>query len=434
MTRRVLVALINDQKVGELREVNGLWVFQYSQDWLNYPRRFALSPGLPLQSERLVDGASDRPVQWYFDNLLPEEGQRTLLAGDAKLDAADAFGLLKYYGAESAGSLTLLPPGAPAQTPGELRPLPDAHLSVRILKMPTVPLTNAAIKRMSLAGAQHKLAVVLRDGNLFEPSGALPSTQILKPDHPHPSYPHSAINEYFVMSLAQRLGLAVPNMHRRYVPQPVYLVDRFDRSQKGKQWQRIHAIDACQLLGMDRVFKYQGSMEKLAAIANACRSPAVARTRLFSWLLFNTLTGNGDAHLKNLSFLVSHEGIGLAPHYDLLSTACYESPSFNQQRWPGQTRLAWPLLGVERFGELSKNHLLEAGAAMHIAKATTTRLLEQLSGRITESAKELYSSVEAENAGLIAQRPELAATFAGELRCLRAIVHNVITEMTSRLK
>ena len=175
-------------------------------------------------------------------------------------------------------------------------------------------------------------------------------------------------------------------------------------------------------------------MENLVAIANACRSPAVARTRLFSWLVFNVLTGNGDAHLKNLSFLVSHEGIALAPHYDLLSTACYDSPAFGQQGWPDQSRLAWPLLEVERFGELTKNHLLAAGAAMRIEKATAMRLLEQVRGRISDSAQDLYRSIEAENAGLIAQRPELAASFAGELRCLRAIVYNVINEMTSRLK
>jgi hypothetical protein len=82
---------------------------------------------------------------------------------------------------------------------------------------------------MSLAGAQHKLAVVLQDGALFEAAGATPSTHILKPDHPDTDYHHSAINEWFVMRLAKRLGIDVPDVHRRYVPSPVYLIDRFDR-------------------------------------------------------------------------------------------------------------------------------------------------------------------------------------------------------------
>ena len=113
MNGRALRAWINQTEVGTLQEVAGLWSFQYAADWLGNPQSFALSPRLPLTTEPLLDGASKRPVQWYFDNLLPEEGQRVLLAGDAKLDAADAFGLLAWYGAESAGSVTLLPPMPP---------------------------------------------------------------------------------------------------------------------------------------------------------------------------------------------------------------------------------------------------------------------------------------------------------------------------------
>ena len=292
MSGRSLRASINQMEVGTLQEVAGLWSFQYGAGWLGNPRGFALSPHLPLTAESLLDGASKRPVQWYFDNLLPEEGQRILLAGDAKLDAADAFGLLAWYGAESAGSVTLLPPEAAPQMAEPLRPLPDDALEARIRQLPKAPLTHAAIKRMSLAGAQHKLAVVLQDDALFEPAGATPSTHILKPDHPDEDYPHSVINEWFVMRLAKRLGLDVPEVHRRYVPSPVYLIDRFDRIPDGQGWQRRHVIDACQLLGLDRSFKYsQGSMESLAALANACRSPAVARARLFSWLVFNVLVG-----------------------------------------------------------------------------------------------------------------------------------------------
>ena len=108
MSGRFLRASINQTDVGSLQEVDGLWSFQYDGAWLGNPHGFALSPHLPMVAESLLDGASQRPVQWYFDNLLPEEGQRVLLAADARLDTADAFGLLAWYGAESAGSLFLL--------------------------------------------------------------------------------------------------------------------------------------------------------------------------------------------------------------------------------------------------------------------------------------------------------------------------------------
>lgn len=434
MNGRSLRASINHTTLGTLQEQAGLWRFQYAPDWLNTPTCFALSPHLPLQAEPLLDGASQRPVQWYFDNLLPEEGQRLLLAGDARLDAADAFGLLAWYGAESAGSVTLLPPDAAPQSAEPLRPLPDEALQARIRQLPRAPLTQAAIKRMSLAGAQHKLAVVLQDGALFEPAGATPSTHILKPDHPDEDYPHSVINEWFVMRLAKRLGLDVPDVHRRYVPSPVYLINRFDRTPGSHGWQRRHVIDACQLLGLDRSFKYsQGSLHNLAALANACRSPAVARPRLFGWLVFNVLVGNSDAHLKNLSFLVSHEGVQLAPFYDLLSVASYDTAAFDKSGWPAHTQLAWPLLGERHFSAISRGLLLEAGAVLNLAKGTAERLLENLRSRAVQQAEALYAEVETNNARLLQARPELAATLAGEARCLRTLLHTVIREMAQQL-
>lgn len=425
---------INDIRVGTLQEVDGLWSFQYAKEWLDNPQCFALSAHLPLSTDLILDGASQRPVQWYFDNLLPEEGQRTLLAADAKIDAADAFSLLAWYGSESAGSLVLLPPEAEPQQIEPLRVLSDSSLDARILLLPKAPLTHAATKRMSLAGAQHKLAVVLQDGALFEPVGVTPSTHILKPDHPDEDYPHSVINEWFVMRLAQRLGLNVPAVHRRYVPSPVYLIDRFDRHLDKTGWQRTHVVDACQLLGLDRSFKYsQGSIDNLAALANACRSTAVARTRLFEWLVFNVLVGNTDAHLKNLSFMVSPQGVQLAPFYDLLSIATYESIAFDQKGWPEQTQLAWPMMGVRRFAEIDRPLLLEAGTALGLARTTAQRLIENLRSRIVSVTEALYVEYEQDTAKILLQQPQLSATMAGESRCLRTILHVVIKQMVQQI-
>ncbi len=436
MSARSLTVAINQLEVGRLQEVSGLWSFQYSPAWLANPQRFALSPDLPLTSVVILDGASLRPVQWYFDNLLPEEGQRVLLAKDAKLDSADAFGLLAWYGAESAGSLVLLGPESPIQSGEDLRPLSDEALDKRIQQLPKVPLTQAAIKRMSLAGAQHKLAVVLKDGELFEPAGSTPSTHILKPDHPDEDYAHSVINEWFVMKLAKRMGLDVPDVHCRYVPSPVYLIDRFDRFFLQPQgWQRQHVIDACQLLGLDKSFKYtQGSVERLAEIATACRSPAVARTSLFRWLVFNVLVGNSDAHLKNLSFTISHEGIQLAPFYDLLSVAAYDTPAFEKQNWPKQTELAWPILGVSRFADMHRQLLIDAGATLNISKATAIRLIDYLCNRIEREALALYKETQNDNHNIIQVRPELSTRMTGESRCLRTILHAVIKDMVQKIR
>lgn len=436
MSERRLKALIDEQVVGELSDNNGIWAFQYAADWLERRGNFALSPHLPLQATLITDNSTHRHVQWYFDNLLPEEEQRKLLAKDAEIRWEDAFGMLAYYGAESAGSLTLLPMDAPNTTAGGLRPLTDAQLSERIRAMPRVSLASGAVKRMSLAGAQHKLAVVLDKKELYEPSGSQASTHILKPDHTGDDYPHSVINEWFVMRLAKRLRLNAPTVIRRYVPEPVYLIERFDRVQVDGETKRLHAIDGCQLLGLDKSFKYTaGRVEKLESFAQACRQPAAARLELFRWAVFNALVGNSDAHLKNLSFLVSSEGINLAPIYDVVAVGVYDSRAFvDQPRWPDETTLAWPLMGRTRFRDLDRATLIEVAQMMGIKAATAVRLLSQLIERIQPEADKLLTQVAAENEQLVRLHPGLLeARFAGEMRCLRTIRFTVIQEMVSRL-
>lgn len=428
---RILHAWINEQHIGTLHEANGVWAFEYSAKWLAHPDRYPLCPGLPLREGLQRDGGTTRPVQWYFDNLLPEEGQRTLLAGSASLDAHDAFALLAYYGAESAGSVTLLPDTA-SEADRAIHPLPDDELSRRIRQMPHIPLTHEAKKRMSLAGARHKLAVILTpDDGLYEPVGGTASTHILKPDHPDLSYAHSVINEWFVMTLAARVKLNVPTVSRRYVPQPVYLIQRFDRQQDGEQgWIRLHSIDACQLLGLDRAYKYSpGSVELLARLANLCAAPAIARGQLFSWLTFNVLTGNTDAHLKNLSFLVDHDGIRLAPFYDLLSTAVYETRAFDRDGWPAGCSMAWPIGQVDRLQAIARTHLIEAGQAMGIKPATAGAMIDRLRANVMKEALGLYDETEQAHREIGSQRPELRPTLGGELRCLRAITKVIIADM-----
>lgn len=68
MSGRALRALIDQTEVGFLQEAGRLWSFQYADAWLNNPQGFALSPHLLLAVELLLDGASQRPVQWCFDN------------------------------------------------------------------------------------------------------------------------------------------------------------------------------------------------------------------------------------------------------------------------------------------------------------------------------------------------------------------------------
>lgn len=77
--------------------------------------------------------------------------------------------------------------------------------------------------------------------------------------------------------------------------------------------------------------------------------------------------------------------------------------------------------------------MIEAAAVLGIAAETANRLLKLQLDRIETLADELLATIESENARLVAERAELAATLGGEMRCLRAIVKLIIRDMVTRL-
>lgn len=428
-TARQLLVRINDATVGTLSTQDDIWRFAYAPEWIARPQAFALAPGLPLSTAAYIDGATQRPVQWYFDNLLPEEQLRSVLAKEAQIDEADAFAMLGYFGAESAGSLVLAAPDAIAAATG-LQPLPLPELNVRIRNLPRATLTQKSPKRMSLAGAQHKMVVVYRDEQLFEPLPGTPSTHILKPDSQSADYPHSVINEYFSMRLAAAVGLNVPAVHRLYAPEPAYIVERFDRrTGPDGSTQRLHIIDTCQLLAKSRAFKYeQATLGTLVQAVEQCTAKAATRLQLYRWLVFNYLLGNGDNHLKNISFLISHEGIQLAPAYDLLCTAVYDTRSCSESPvWP-KTQLALSLGQATQFEHVNRAVMLQAGADLGLSKGTATRELDKMLKTLPEHADRLITEIEA-------SYPAQATNYqAGELRLLRAIRHVIVQDTLQRLQ
>lgn len=428
---RALAIYSNAELIGRLVERAGVWELQYAHDWMVNPQGWDLGPGLPRSAGTIRDGGSKRPVQWFFDNLLPEETMRTAVAKSARIDEADAFSLLQYLGRESAGSLVLLPEGQAPEAGDQYAPLSLAQLSERIHNMAAAPMATTGPKRMSIAGAQQKLLVRWDGKTLTEPMGAAPSTHILKPQSTSPDYPHSVINEYAMMRLATRLGLDVPQVWRLYCPEPVYLVERFDRTFDKKSYGRRHLIDTCQLLNMPRAFKYdKASLQTLAEAIQATRNRARTRRHLWRWLVFNLLVGNHDNHLKNVSFLLNEQGVQIAPAYDLLSTAVYHTTGYGlQPAWP-QVDLAIAAPLAPRFADLNRQQLVQAAELIGIAATPALRDLDRMKAEIRAGMDEVIREIEQENA---TTPPEAKVYHGGELQLLRTIRHVVIEDMVTRL-
>ncbi len=418
--KRVLNVFIDTALVGELIEANNIWSFKYAEKWLEKNDGHALSPRIPLSQKLQTDGSTTRPIQWFFDNLLPEEKARELLANDVGKPIDDAFALLEVAGAESAGAITLLPSDQ-EMIQGEAHRLENDEISKRIQALPRIPLNRSERKRMSLAGAQHKMLVVYENGQLFEPSGQLPSTHIVKPEHTSPDvYYQTPRNEWFVMSLAKHCGLTVPDVDVLYVPEPVYLIKRFDRLGEYPHQRRVHTLDGCQLLNIPHTFKYTNSnVAYLKKLIDMTRTRAKTMLDIFRWACFNAFVGNGDAHLKNLSFFLHKDFVVMTPHYDLLSTAIYEDVGKHMNH-----ELSQPMGEARFLSDLTtKNVLLFAEELGIPAKLATLELNKMMQG-IEGKAESLIE--------LVKNKPAYKGK-PGEERMLNEIFYNCIREMVSRL-
>jgi len=222
------------------------------------------------------------------------------------------------------------------------------------------------------------------------------------------------------MRLADKLELPVPAVQIRYVPESVYLIERFDREGGVTELTRLHTIDACQLLNLDRSYKYsQATVATLMAIVGSIRLRAVARERLFRWIVFNL--GNNDAHLKKLSFYHRHDGVKLAPFYDMVCTAVYQ-PELD---WLND-QLSWPVGTAKCLGEVSREQVLALGAELgvpfRLGKAVIDSLVDQADRRAAEVIAEFEAIQDAHG------------WRQGEVRLLRQIRHGVIQDMRRLLK
>ena len=332
MTRTLAVwwdgAIVGTLQVNQHGEMQ----FTYATHWLSDSRRPAISFSLPKRPESFTQ----RQCRPFFAGLLPEESQRDVIASVLGISARNDFAFLEALGGDVAGALSLWPEGDTPPVPdpaGAPRPFTDDELVSVLDTLPTRPLlAGREGLRLSLAGAQSKLPVVLVDGRVALPAPGQPTTHILKP--PIARFPHTTENEALVMTLAAAVGLPVaPVAARTVAGRPYLLATRYDRRFDGSgRAQRLHQEDFCQALGVPPERKYaseDGPTFKASfdLLRRATTVPAVAVLALLDAAIFNLIVGNADAHGKNFSRLCQAGTVSLAPFYDLLSTVAYSDLS-----------------------------------------------------------------------------------------------------------
>jgi serine/threonine-protein kinase HipA len=294
-----------------------------------------LSHSLPLRPKRF----RSKECRGYFAGILPEQAKREIIARNLGISARNDYAMLEQIGGECAGAVTFMPAGQPLpERDYEYRPLTQEELAGIIKELPTRPLL-AGDKgiRLSLAGAQDKIAVRIEGDRICVPLGNAPSTHILKPSVAR--FEGVVFNEALCMKLAGAIGLPAAGVEIRNVDGMDYLlVERYDRHHRqndGKEpiVERFHQEDFCQAQGIVPEQKYQKEggpslKQCFALLRDLSSAPVIDLARLLDAVIYNYLVGNNDAHGKNFSLLyrdieTDNFEIRLAPLYDIVCTAYY---------------------------------------------------------------------------------------------------------------
>ena len=338
---RTLALWMNGARIGTWSLApNAPDTLQYDLAWTQSEQGRPLSLSLPFTPGNAPHRGAK--VRAYFENLLPDSKDiRERLARRFRTGSTDAFELLAEIGRDCVGALEILPEGqaCAGTAPLQAEPLDEAQVA-RVLRGATMPDAMGwggedDEFRISIAGAQEKTALLLRDGQWCVPRGNTPTTHIFKLPlgligGMKLDMRDSVENEWLCSLILKEFGLPVAACQpMRFEDVKVLVVERFDRAwwtTSGGEHRlvRLPQEDMCQALGVPPLAKYETDggpgMDRIldllqASITRERDRRVFFQAQLLFWMLCAT-----DGHAKNFSLFLRPRGhFQLTPLYDVLS-------------------------------------------------------------------------------------------------------------------
>ena len=195
----------------------------------------------------------------------------------------------------------------------------------------TIDASTQAGGRVSISGVQPKYAMVVDNGVLRFAREGEQGRYILKiaPIEPHIiERPWVPVNEWLTMHLAEQVyGILTAKNCLCYFRNGsvAYVTRRFDVQPNGSKWLQEDFASIANISkdtnGSDYKYNAMSYAECGTLIDRYASAAMVEKLKFFRLIVFNYLTCNDDAHLKNFS-LMSIDGTDyrLTPAYDLLNT------------------------------------------------------------------------------------------------------------------
>ena len=415
-----LTVVVNGVLVGEVRQDRGRLGFTYFEDWQERDDAYPLSLSMPLPKRDHDDGV----VRPFLEGLLPDnEAILEKWARQFGVSARNPFSSLRHVGEDVAGAAQYVKPervDAILEQGEGVEWLTEAEIGDRLRNLAEDHSAWRApedVGYFSLAGAQPKTALRFEDGRWGVPSGATPTTHILKP--PVASYRGFAENEYLCLALAQQVGLSAANCELRiFDGARAIVVERYDRQGPF----RIHQEDFCQATSVSPRTKYEteggpGVQDIISLLRDNSSAPGEDVERFIDSLALNWVIGGADAHGKNYSILIASAGqTRLAPLYDVLSVLPYPDWGLVER-----IKLAMKVGGENRIGFIRRRHWERlAGLADADPEAVIDRVT-RMAASVSDAAAELVGT--GVPAGFDQEFAEswLSKVSENSARCLRAL-------------
>lgn len=351
---------------------NDRTLFAFTENYINDETRSTLSLSFKDSFGGLL--TNFKPTQTklmpFFSNLLPEETMRNYLAERAGINPAREFFLLWVLGQDLTGAITVEP------ADGKILP-PNVYKKIDDESKYNAPM------RFSLAGIQLKFSAVqgAQSGLTIPATGQGGSWIVKLPSSRFEAVPE---NEYSMMTLAKMLGMEIPEIQLipisqiENIPKGIgnfggnaFVIKRFDRL----SGQSIHVEDFAQIFNVYPQDKYKkASMRNIAEVLRIeGKEDDIAE--LTRRLVFNTLIGNADMHLKNWSVIYKDKHTAsLSPAYDFVSTIAYlpdDSASLKVSRSKKFSDFTW-----DELSHLARKALLPEKLVLDTAKQTVAEFHE----------------------------------------------------------
>lgn len=195
----------------------------------------------------------------------------------------------------------------------------------------TIEASTQASGRISISGVQPKYAMVVDNGQLRFAREGEQGRYILKiaPIEPHIiERPWVPVNEWVTMRMAEHVyGISTAKNCLCYFRNGAvaYVTRRFDVQPDGTKWMQEDFASIANISkdtnGADYKYNALSYAECGALIDKHVGAAMVEKLKFFRIVVFNYLTCNDDAHLKNFSLMsVDGRDYRLTPAYDLLNT------------------------------------------------------------------------------------------------------------------